>query len=378
MVEGKFVNIMNEKALDADGYIWIMVDGILTKTEDRVTDIVLLNETVPLFKNIYNNTVMYTYAKCCEIILGDTSIFKETQMLVKNNELYILDGRLANQKDGILIFNKNGTNYMTILGKDGLIVDMYNKDICMPDESYKVKNKAIVNITNNLSATAPYAIIKYANGGIIGYNYLSGEVLFDKRVKDQVSILDYAGEYYSDNDISMYANISNTYKTNLSLLSTLENPEEIDNILNGSTSLIPNTNIEIEGATTDTSVSGSEINKPVGKPEIETEVDEEDTDVNAAISNRKFMAVYDVEKGAYTIVYVDNYIVNPEYKSENDRVGVDNLASVIKGNIATAETAKDNQATQGMWIYIIAATLLVAGVATFVPVMRKNLKYKRR
>ena len=378
MVEGKFVNIMNEKALDVDGYIWIMVDGILTKTEDRVTDIVLLNETVPLFKNIYNNTVMYTYAKCCEIILGDTSIFKETQMLVKNNELYILDGRLANQKDGILIFNKNGTNYMTILGKDGIIVDMYNKDICMPDESYKVKNKAIVNITNNLSATAPYAIIKYANGGIIGYNYLSGEVLFDKRVKDQVSILDYAGEYYSDSDVSMYANISNTYKTNLSLLSTLENPEEIDNILNGSTSLIPNTNIEIEGATTDTSVSGSEINKPVGKPEIETEVDEEDTDVNAAISNRKFMAVYDVEKGAYTIVYVDNYIVNPEYKSENDRVGVDNLASVIKGNIATAETAKDNQATQGMWIYIIAATLLVAGVATFVPVMRKNLKYKRR
>ena len=157
-----------------------MIDGVPTKTDEKVEAITLMNEAMPVFKGIYNNDVLYTYAKCTEILSAGYSIYREAQMFVKNNDLYILDGQLLNQKDGVLIFNKNGADYMTILGQDGIVVDMYNDDVCLPDENgYKVKNKAIVNVTNNFNAKAPYAIIIYSNGGLLGFNYLSGEVIFD-------------------------------------------------------------------------------------------------------------------------------------------------------------------------------------------------------
>ena len=375
-VNGQFVNIMNGKALDVNGYIWEMIDGVPTKTDEKVEAITLMNEAMPLFKGIYNNDVLYTYAKCTEILSAGYSIYREAQMFVKNNDLYILDGQLLNQKDGVLIFNKNGADYMTILGQDGIVVDMYNDDVCLPDDKgYKVKNKAIVNVTNNLNANAPYAIIKYSNGGLLGFNYLSGEVIFDKRVKDKVSLGEYAGAYYAKNEISMYANISNSYKHNLSALLTLERPEQIDAILEGSMSGMPTIGTEIESTTVGGGNSSGNTTKPVGKPDIETGTEE---DLNQAINNRTFMAVYDVEKSAYTIVFVEDYLVEADYKSENDRVGIDDLASVIKGKSEIAKSTKDNQLERGIWIYIVAVTLLVAGMVTFIPTLRKNLKYKRR
>ena len=77
-------------------------------------------------------------------------------------------------------------------------------------------------------------------------------------------------------------------------------------------------------------------------------------------------------------MFVENYLTDSEYKSENDRVGVDNLASVIKGKADNATSTKDDQTERGIWMYLIVAALLAAGMVSFVPVLRKNLKYKRR
>ena len=292
-------------------------------------------------------------------------------MLIKNNNLYILDGKLLNQKDGVLIFNKNGADYLTILGQDGIIVDMYNGDVCLPkDKEYNVKNQKIVNVTNNLNANVPYAIIKYANGGILGFNYLSGEVIFDKRVKDNVSLGEYAGQYFAKNEISMYASVSSSYKHNLSALLTLDKPERIDAIISGSVIGSPTIGTEIEDTIVGGGSSSEGVTKPVGKPDIESGTEE---DVNQAINDSVFMAVYDVEKNAYTIVAVDDYLVDSEYKSENDRVGIDDLASVIKGKAEIAESTTDNQLERGIWMYILAATLLMAGMIIFIPKLRKIL-----
>ena len=232
-------------------------------------------------------------------------------------------------------------------------------------------------MTNNINASVPYVIVKYANGGTLGYNYMSGEVLFDNRVKDQVSISDYAGEYYSNDDTSMYANISSTYKENLNLLSGISSIDELDNLLGSGYNDSQESNSENE--TEKDTEEMTDSTKPVGKPEIETEPETDtEEDVNQAVNNRKFMAVYDVEKGAYTIVFVENYLVDSEYKSENDRVGVDNLASVIKGKVDNATSKKDENTERGIWMYLIVATLLATGMVSFVPVLRKNLKYKKR
>ena len=377
-LEGRFVNVVNGKALDEEGYIWQMENGEFVKTSQRVENISLLDETTPLFISNYNGDMLYAYSKCTEIVTGTKSIFRDSQMLVKNNELYIIDSRLQNQKDGVLIFNKNGVQYMTILGKDGIVVDMYNKDVCLPEiDGNTVKNKTIVNMTNNINANAPYAIIKYANGGILGYNYMSGKVLFDKRVKEQVSLLEYAGEYYSENDVSMYANISDTYKQNLSLLQDIAEREDIDALLGTDFEGIQDSGAQIENPTNNSQSSGEQDKKPVGKPEQDKE-EEDDEDVNDAVNNRTFLVVYDVEKEAYTVVYVNDYLVKADYKSENERVGVDNIAEVVKGKVNNATSTKADQTQQGIWLYVIAATLLIGGMIAFIPTVRKNQKYKRR
>lgn len=379
-VSGKFVNMMNGKALDADGYIWKLNDGVMEKTSEVTDDIKSVEEQVPLFTGNYNGKVVKAYAKCSEIITDGTAIFRDAQLVVSNNKLWTVDGNLLNQKDGVLVYNKNGSDYLTILGNDGIMVDMLNEDVNIPDdEKVNFKNKAIVAMTNTVNSKVPFVIVKYANGGIFGYNYMSGEVLFDKRVKEQVSIMDYAGEYYSNNDVSMYAEISNTYKQNLNLSNKLEKPADLDAMLGNSIPVIPG--IDSETATeTEPDTPGTEQNKesiPVGNPETEAPT-ESDTIINEAVDNHQFMAVYNVKTETYTIVMIDEYLTNSEYKSENERLGIDNIAEVIKGKPANAESHKDEHTRRGIWIYVIAAVLLAGGLITSVPVMRKNIKNRRR
>ena len=377
-VAGRFVNMVNGKALDADGYIWMMTDGVMEKTTEVTEDIEEVEETVPLFTGNYNGTLIKAYAKCSEIVSDGKAIFRDAQLLVSNNKIWTVDGNLLNQKDGILIYSKNGSDYMTILGNDGIMVDMLNSDVSVPKaDKVNFKNKAIVAMTNTINSKVPFVIVKYANGGIFGYNYMSGEVLFDKRVKEQVSIMDYAGEYYSDNDVSMYADISNTYKQNVNLSNKLENPEELDAMLGNSVQGMPGYEGETE-TETETSGTNSDSEKvPVGNPETEAPT-ESDKVVNEAIDNHQFMTVYNVKTETYTIVKIDEYLTNSEYKSENERLGVDNIAEAIKGKPANAESHKDENTKRGIWIYVIAAVLLAGGLASSVPVMRKNMRNRRR
>jgi hypothetical protein len=267
---------------------------------------------------------------------------------------------------------------MTILGNDGIMVDMLNSDVSVPKaDKVNFKNKAIVAMTNTINSKVPFVIVKYANGGIFGYNYMSGEVLFDKRVTEQVSIMDYAGEYYSDNDVSMYADISNTYKQNVNLSNKLEKPEELDAMLGNSVQGMPGYEGETE-TETETSGTNSDSEKvPVGNPETEAPT-ESDKVVNEAIDNHQFMTVYNVKTETYTIVKIDEYLTNSEYKSENERLGVDNIAEAIKGKPANAESHKDENTKRGIWIYVIAAVLLAGGLASSVPVMRKNMRNRTR
>ena len=41
-------------------------------------------------------------------------------------------------------------------------------------------------------------------------------------------------------------------------------------------------------------------------------------------------------------------------------------------------TKKDENTERGIWMYLIVAALLATGMVSFVPVLRKNLKYKKR
>lgn len=104
----------------------------------------------------------------------------------------------------------------------------------------------------------------------------------------------------------------------------------------------------------------------------------EDIATNHAVNDSKFMVAYDATKNVYTVVDVNEYLENVKYKSENDRVGIENLANKIKGNAVQATPTKDDQTEKGIWLYLVAVLMIAGGMAAFVPAMRKNSKNKRR
>jgi hypothetical protein len=53
-------------------------------------------------------------------------------------------------------------------------------------------------MTNNFETSAPFILVEYQNGGIVGFNYMTGKYLFDNSVKNEMSLLDYVKVYLNE------------------------------------------------------------------------------------------------------------------------------------------------------------------------------------
>ncbi len=225
---GDFVHVMNGKLLDSNGNIW----NVESRTkEGTVTGTVLLDETKPLWNFEYGSIGIATYARYSEVESEYNTVERNSQIFVVKDELYTVDGTLETRKTDILIYNLNGEMYQTVLGNDGMMVDMMQDDWNIPEE---VDNQAIVRMSNTLDATVPYVLVEYNNGGIIGYNYATGEILFDNTIERNVSLLDYALNFFGGKNESQYANISNTYSANADLSDRIHSTADLEKIVGNS------------------------------------------------------------------------------------------------------------------------------------------------
>ena len=222
---GNFVNLMNGKALDIDGNIWNVETK---KKEGTVTGLTTKTNKQALWSFLYAGIEIDTYAKFSAIQSEYSSINRNSQIFVVNEQLFTVDGSLETRKTDILIYKLNGEQYQTILGNDGFMVDMMQEEVNIPKE---VDNQAIVRMSNTLDASVSYVLIEYNDGGIIGYNYATGEILFDNSIQKQVSILDYAMEFFGEKKDSQYANISNTYLPNADLSKKIHSTDDLAEVL---------------------------------------------------------------------------------------------------------------------------------------------------
>ena len=227
--QGDFVTMMHGKALDSDGNIWNVTDW---KVEGVANSITKLDEVCPLWSFDYLEYDIATFAKFSQITSGISTVVRNEQLFVKNNGLYTVEGVLENRKTDILLYNLNGTEYMTILGNDGIMVDMFNADCNLPES---VDNKAIVAMTDTIEANVPYVIVRYSNGGMIGYNYATGKILFDNSIPERVSLLSYAKDFFWGDAESKYTGISNSYIANAELADKISSTEDLILIIGNST-----------------------------------------------------------------------------------------------------------------------------------------------
>lgn len=225
---GEFITVMNGKVLDSDGNVW----DVESKTKKGlVSDIEKQDDSRPLWTFVYGGFDIETYAKYSHITSEYSEIERGSQLFVLNDNLYTVDGTLETRKTDILLYNLNGTMYQTVLGNDGMMVDMMQGDYNIPEE---VENQAIVRMSNTLSASVPYVLVEYNNGGIIGYNYATGDILFDNRIETQVSLLDYAKNFFSGKNDSQYASINDTYSANAELSDRIHSEADLKEIVGNS------------------------------------------------------------------------------------------------------------------------------------------------
>lgn len=432
---GDYVMLMNGKALDSNGNIISAADH---STAGSVANMTKEETAESLAQAAFMGYTIDTYAKCSKIAGSQSVMYQNDQIFIVNGQMYVVDGGMENQKDGILLYTLNGTEYMTILGNDGVMVDMIQEDVNIPEE---VSNKAILQITNTLQASVPYAIVEYGNGGMIGYNYATGEILFDNHIDSSTSLLDYAKEFFTGDKDSMYHGMNATYAANADLSKRIHSSADLDRIVgNNSGELITdhstgeNTGIadadhtakadgetaaanpDNQGQTAGGSGTGSdaaagegstagadaaantEDNAKTGVAETEGTADlngtkdtngtsktngsidtngtaggegDEDTKEagmlhsdTVAANSGKFMTVYNPLTGMYEIVSVDSYLTDPDYISENARLGISDLSST--SGYAAAKT--DHSQEHGIVIYLIAAgmvLILIGGVIVY-------------
>lgn len=265
---GSYITIYNGHALCEDGRV-IEVSG--EGTVRTTSGCAPLSEVTTLQSFNYDGYWIETYAKFSEVVNTDV-VAKESQILKGyTGNVGFIDSRMENIKDSLLLYTKDGKEYQTILGVDGIMIDMFQGDDINAPEDFKCSG--IVYMTNNLNSSVPFVLVEYQNGGIVGYNYMTGEYLFDNSVKNVMSLLDYTKVYF-EGDKSMYAQVSSSYAVNKETAEIIGTPERLLELVEGNSE-----NIDVQGNSTgEGTKSENELQEKAGdetaKTSNKTEVSE--------------------------------------------------------------------------------------------------------
>lgn len=194
LISGKFVNIYEGFGLTSSGRVINLSDGSVIG--DTVKGIELTRSPKALEEFNLNGMPVSTYWKYAMIGGADDSITREAQILKsKNGNVNIIHSSIENIKDSAVMYTKDGDEYLTVLGNDGIMFDLYmGENINAPED---FKRSGILYMSNNFNTSAPFILVEYANGGIVGYNYMTGEYLFDNSIKNEMSLIDYIKVYFS-------------------------------------------------------------------------------------------------------------------------------------------------------------------------------------
>ena len=228
---GEYVTLYNGRALQTDGQV---VDMETLEVLGRIsTGMARYEQTIPLQQFSLNGGLLTTYGRCT-YIENEPMIIREVQILKSsNNSWAIIDGQLANDKSGAVLYTKDGKEYCTVLGEDGILIDLYQgEDVNAPKD---LRTSGILAISNNQNSNAPFLLLQYVNGGVAGYNYMTGEVLFDHSISNVMDLTDYLSVYLEGED-SVLKNVAGSYASNARVAQSAGTPERLNAMISGNSS----------------------------------------------------------------------------------------------------------------------------------------------
>jgi len=226
LLAGDFIHLYGGQGLIASGKICDLGDGSIIKENVAIA---LCEQVQPLYSFKYNDYSIKTYKNYSESNRGGETVIRELQLLVKNGRLAALDPTLPVVYDGVILDSAGSTEYMTVLGTDGILADL-KEQIRLPKD---FKNYDIVQMSNNIQCSAPYVLVRYQNGSVVAFNYLTGEILSVETVKSDISLVEYAKDFFKAKWGSVMSDISDGYLQLVKLEKTLSVSPSLDKLETG-------------------------------------------------------------------------------------------------------------------------------------------------
>lgn len=214
---GEYLNLYDGKALSIDGNIYDI--GTMEIVGRNDNEIRILDKETPIAESNYEGITIQAFYHCSRVINEEESVYKDQQIFIKNNQIYLADGDLEILGDAIIIDSYNNHQYQTVLGVDGKLYDLLTK-IKYPEN---FENQNIIDMTNNINSNSSIVLVYYSNGNVCAFDYITGEEVYNNNVGEEtkVSLLKYVVDSFNMENI-LYDIDKKSYKENQELVEKLE------------------------------------------------------------------------------------------------------------------------------------------------------------
>ncbi len=186
-LEDKFVNVQAGQALGKNSKIYNIEEN--TWEEETVPELELI-ETESKEKEEYKGKKIETYGTYSTVNGQAVNAILE----VNYNTLTATDGKLEKVQADKIIDSYNEKEYETILGTDGKLYD-FKTPITYPEN---FKNEEIKTLAVN--SEQKEAMVYYENGNVEVFNYMTGNVVYEDKQKEEMSLWEYIGEQWNSKE----------------------------------------------------------------------------------------------------------------------------------------------------------------------------------
>ena len=332
-LNGEYCNLYKDKVLGKDGNIYDI--STLNKVNGTNKEIKLLNTQTPITEASINNKKVQTFAHCSKVIQGKENVYKNQQIFMKNGYMYVIDGKMNTKNASVIIDTYNNKQYETILGEDGIMYDLLT-EIKYPSN---FKNKDIIAMTNNIESNNNVVLVYYANGRVYGFNYVTGEEIYDNNVQDEnIGLASYIFDNLSVANISYNINrsdyiVATELANKLDKVSIDEAIEKI-NKDNGE-------NIEINVEEESNDCNEIKIDSEKSEKGNETEQNVLNTVIDDKNSpNNKYVTTYDAGTQSYVVYNTAELIKSgaPKIQTENEKINGNKDLISYYSNLSTSQS----------------------------------------
>ena len=364
-ISGEYVNLYKNQALLANGNI---CDITTMKNTENNTNIELLKEAIPIAECQVNGQKIQTFAHCSKT---NSDTYKEQQIFVKNGYMYAIDGQMKTKEGAVIVDSYNEKQYETVLGTDGIMYDLLTK-INYPEN---FRNKGIIAMTNNISDKNNIVLVYYKTGKVYGFNYVTGEEIYDNNVKAQnISLTDYIASNFNISKM-MYNMKKADYVAAQKLTDKLEKVsiEEASNKANNDITKNNETTINHNQENNEKANSFDNSNNNSNQNINNKETSEKDNSQNMSNAgnenistnnqiDNKYVTVYDATTQSYKVYSTAELTKSgsAETQSENDKINNDkDLISYYTNVSSSMSKVKDVGMIVIVIIILSVCTILI-------------------